>query len=69
MHATQSNILVFVIHKPTVIYFKFNFLSFTCDIDLFHRNVYARFVCYGAECDMFATQCNVLLWTLNFMLE
>ena len=45
-------------------YFKSNFPSFTCDIRLFHCDgdscVYAS---YGAECDMLAAPCNILIGT------
>ena len=48
-------------------YFAFKFLRLTCDIRVFQCNVDTR--CRGAECDIPATQSNILLSALNFTLE
>ena len=41
---------------------------FVCDIRVFQCNVDTWCVCCGAECDIPATQSNILLWTLNLTL-
>ena len=64
--ASQSLFYFVVNERP---FFKSNFPSLTCDILLFHCDIDAWCECYGAEGDMLAAQCNILVWTLNFALD
>ena len=71
LHATFVCVCVICLHRnPTFLfsgfthqhpYFKFTFRSFKCDIHAFHCYVDVRCVCCGAECDMLAAQCNILV--------
>ena len=75
LHATFVCVCAICLHRnPTFLfsvfthqhpYFKFTFRSFKCDIHAFHCYVDVRCVCCGAECDMLAAQCNILVghWT------
>ena len=71
LHATFVCVCAICLHRnPTFLfsvfthqhpYFKFTFRSFKCDIHAFHCYVDVRCVCCGAECDMLAAQCNILV--------
>ena len=71
LHATFVCVCAIRLHRnPTFLfsvfthqhpYFKFTFRSFKCDIHAFHCYVDVRCVCCGAECDMLAAQCNILV--------
>ena len=67
IHMRHSGLYFFFTNERP--YFKSNFPSFTCDIRLFHYDVDAWCVCYGAECDILATQCHILVRTLDFTFE
>ena len=59
-------------HALTIQHMHFKYYSHATFVCVFYLNLFSieclMCVCCGAECDMLAAQCNILVWTLNFPL-